>query len=160
MTVDDLGGGVMAGEILRDRFHCIAPVYLSGPSHDPRSQLRGTGFQQIFPQASVINAETWFRESGEKAYPAVLRRKPDGIFCANDRLAEGLWRSAQDAGRKLPPLVGFDDAPVARQLGLTTVAIPWRETIQAVMRVIKERLNGSQTAAARIVISPYPIVRS
>ncbi len=55
---------------------------------------------------------------------------PDAIAAMSDRLAAGVVRAARTAGRAIPDqlaVTGWDDATVAEQLGLTTVAQSLRE---------------------------------
>ncbi|MEO1237952.1 MAG: substrate-binding domain-containing protein, partial [Planctomycetota bacterium] len=82
------------------------------------------------------------------------------VFAGNDRLAEGLVSYCRKRGRRVPALVGFDDAPIAESLGLTTIAIPWEEIARGVERVVAERLRGSQAAAVRQTFVPQPVLRS
>lgn len=159
VTVDDFGGGAAAGEILRDRFLVQRPVFLAGPANDPRSQRRGLGFRSVHPDVRVVVSGGWFRESGQEAFGVVKGLNPDGVFCANDRLAEGLSRAARAHGWKLPALIGFDDAPIARQIGLSTIAIPWTELARTATAIVLERFRGSQAAAGRVIISPRPVLR-
>ena len=65
---------------------------------------------------------------------ALLDREPrlDAVFAASDLMAGGALRALRDAGRRVPQdvaLVGFEDAPVARQTEppLTTVHQPVEE---------------------------------
>ena len=55
---------------------------------------------------------------------------PDAIAAMSDQLAAGVVRAAHAAGRVIPDdlaVTGWDDAAVAAQLGLTTVAQSLRE---------------------------------
>jgi DNA-binding LacI/PurR family transcriptional regulator len=55
---------------------------------------------------------------------------PDAIAAMSDRQAAGVVRAAHAAGRVIPDdvaITGWDDAPVAARLGLTTVAQSLRE---------------------------------
>mgnify|MGYP003552026228 CR=1 FL=1 len=48
----------------------------------------------------------------------------------------------------MPPIVGFDDAPIAEQLNLTTIGLPWDEMLDGVIRTAKRRLAGDTARAA------------
>ncbi|MGF1634162.1 MAG: substrate-binding domain-containing protein [Phycisphaerae bacterium] len=176
--VDDLAGGALAADLLLKlttrhaagrarRFAVVA-----GPRHDRRGQERAEGFLARLAAASdaraagpVLHTDGWFAEDGQHVARAVLARRPDGVFCCNDRLAQGLAQACVAAGRPPPPLTGFDDAPVARAIGLTTVAIPWRELAEAVRSAAKLRLGPAGTAtqpppATRLLLAPRPVIRS
>ena len=75
-------------------------------------------------QAKVAYADSWFYEDGLKAALPLLAKKPEVVFCANDRLAQALLDAVGKSGGSIPKIIGFDDAPVAEQLNLTTIAMP------------------------------------
>jgi DNA-binding transcriptional regulator YhcF (GntR family) len=164
VSVDDFSGGAHAAQHLVARLngsHQIANgrkrprrngfAVLAGPKHDQRSAARVAGFLSVAP-ATVINSTTWFYEDALDVADQALAAGRDGIFCCNDRLAQAVVRRAADRGRSRPHLVGFDDAPVARWLKLTTIAIPWEELVDAVIGAIRRRqANPASTAIAQLV---------
>ena len=158
VTVDDFSGGVCAAQILRDHVPQGSRwIVLAGSPGDPRSDARVAGFRSLLRAESIPAG--WFAEDGERAAPRVLAARPDGVFCANDRLAEGLLRHAARAGLVPPPCVGFDDAPVAERLNLTTIAIPWKEMILAAATTIRQRLADPRGAGIHQVVAPRPVIR-
>lgn len=180
LSTDDFNGGAIAAQLLtrpsrdptgrRSPSHAGLPNHetnaldpndfaiLAGPLDDPRSQARVAGFRSVLP-AAVISAESWFYEEGLLAAPRVLAAGPRGIFCCNDRLAEAIIQHCRTFARPLPPLVGFDDAPVADRLDLTTIAIPWPELTTAAVDVIRHRLATPTTTARHQTFTPRPIIR-
>jgi LacI family transcriptional regulator len=67
-------------------------------------------------------------ESGEAAITALLAEgvKFDAVFAANDNMAIGALEALRAAGRRVPDdvaVAGFDDIPLARHLGITTVRV-------------------------------------
>jgi hypothetical protein len=164
VTLDDFAGGVLAAELLlqrgsrgpgRDRL-----AIMSGPPGDARSDARRDGFLSRVPAASVVNADGWYVEDGRRVAAEASRQGRDGLFCANDRLAEAILDYCRTAGVERPPLVGFDDAPVAAANDLTTIAIPWSELVSDAADIILARLSGDGSAARRRTVVPRPIVRS
>ena len=77
-----------------------------------------------------------------------------GVFCCSDRLAEGVVTHGVRAA-----VVGFDDAPVAETLNLTTFAIPWQEMVTGAVGIIRRRMNGHAGAAAKLIFAPRPVMR-
>ena len=67
---------------------------------------------------------------------------------------------AREEKRALPPLVGFDDAPIAEKICLTTMAIPWDELIFEAAQIIKKRMNGDNAGARQLILTPRPVVRN
>jgi len=132
---------------------------LSGPPGDSRSNQRVAGFLSLLP-AAVTTCPTWFLEDALVAAPKVLGSRPDAIFCCNDRLAQALIVYAKERGMVLPPIVGFDDAPIAEQLDLTTIAIPWGPLLSTAVSLIRRRLAGDVSGPVHQIFPPRPIIRS
>lgn len=132
---------------------------LSGPPGDSRSNQRVAGFISLLP-SSVTPCPTWFLEDALLAAPKVLGPAPDAIFCCNDRLAQALIVYAKERGLTLPPIVGFDDAPIAEQLDLTTIAIPWGPLLSTAVSLIRRRLAGDVSGPVHQIFPPRPVIRS
>jgi DNA-binding LacI/PurR family transcriptional regulator len=88
-----------------------------------------------------------------------MKQGRDGVFCCNDRLAQAVLHWCNEHHKVAPPLVGFDDAPVAETLDLTTIALPWEEMIAGAADVIKRRLAGAGGAARQLIFTPRPVIR-
>ena len=158
VSVDDFSGGVCAGQIVARELGPVHPCcVVGGPFGDRRGEDRRRGFQSVVPGRFVRAG--WFAEDGYRVADEVLSPSPQSVFCANDRLAEGLLRRVGELGRKPPLIVGFDDAPVAASLDLTTIAIPWAELADTAVAVVRSRLADARTAAIHHVVAPRPIFR-
>jgi hypothetical protein len=163
VTIDEYCGGAAAGELLRERLGLATKdvrglALISGPAGDKRSRERVRGFCSVL-RAREICAGGWGYEDGLAVAGEALRLGRRGIFCCNDRLAEAVIRHARQHALACPPLVGFDDAPVAEQLNLTTIANPWDELVRAASALIKARLAGDRSGASRRIFTPYPVRR-
>ncbi|GIJ56346.1 LacI family DNA-binding transcriptional regulator [Virgisporangium aurantiacum] len=80
---------------------------------------------------------------------------PDAVAAMGDRIAAGVVRAAHAAGRAIPAdlaVTGWDDAAVATELGLTTVAQSLREQGSACATAALDGTPGSPTA-------PWTLVR-
>jgi DNA-binding transcriptional regulator YhcF (GntR family) len=159
VSVDDFSGGAYAAQHLMAR-HPKRPMLavLAGPKHDQRSAARVAGFLSVAP-ATVIASSSWFYEDALDVADRALAAGRDGIFCCNDRLAQAVVRRATDLARARPRLVGFDDAPVARWLKLTTIAIPWEELVDAVVGAIRRKQASPASAAIAQLVSTRIVVR-
>ena len=155
VSVDDFTGGACAAQMLASSNRVSI---FAGPESDVRSRQRVAGFLSI-RRARVVHAGGWYIEDGLAHCAELLAGKPDGVFCCNDRLAEALLRHLPSSQSARPEIVGFDDAPVAAELNLNTIAIPWAELVGAAVRVISSRLSGDRSAAIRLVVAPQPIRR-
>jgi DNA-binding transcriptional regulator YhcF (GntR family) len=160
ISVDDFSGGIAAGQILL-RYSPRRPVVIGGPAADTRSQSRIDGFRQIFPFAQVIEAGTWFLSSAVQNIAAPLSSlRADALFCCSDRLAQATLICYQKLKIPTPIVIGFDNAPVAETLSLSTIGIPWEEVARAAAAVIKKRLDGQTDHASAIVLPPVPVIRN
>lgn len=160
VTTDDFSGGACAAELLKEKTGAGEGfVVLGGPEDDVRCLQRVAGFRAHAPGTRVIHAGSWYVEAGHDRAQAVLGLNPPGIFACNDRLAQAVIEFHRANKRELPPLVGFDNAPIAERLRLTTIGIPWSEMVKHAAERIAARLQGS-TAAGRLTILPHePVAR-
>jgi DNA-binding LacI/PurR family transcriptional regulator len=159
VSTDDFSGGACAAQLLRDRTKKQRGfVVVSGPEEDRRSVLRTQGFTSVV-RAVTVRAGSWFFDHGYRAAAEAVRRGGAGIFCVNDQLASGVVQWCVDQRRKCPPLVGFDDAPVAERLNLTTIGLPWDEIVDGVVRLAKRRLAGDRSTSSHQLFQPRPVIR-
>jgi len=159
VATDDFSGGVCAAEILQARGHTRTAV-LAGPQTDPRSVRRVEGFRSLLPDAKIAWADGWFFEDGFKAAARLLPgENGTAVFCCNDRLAEGVLQYCKKERLPAPELVGFDDAPIAETLNLTTISIPWDEMVESSLAIIRKRLRGDASTASRQILAPRPVIR-
>jgi DNA-binding transcriptional regulator YhcF (GntR family) len=160
ISVDDFSGGITAGQIL-SRYSPRRPVVVGGPVADGRSQSRIDGFRQIFPSAQVLEAGTWFFRSAVQNIAAPLSSlRADALFCCSDRLAQATLICYQKLKIPAPIVIGFDNAPVAETLSLSTIGIPWEEVARAAAAVIMKRLGGQTDHASAVVLPPVPVIRN
>lgn len=99
---------------------------------------------------------------GEAAAATALATdpRPTALLCLSDRLAEGALRAAARLGLSVPAdlsVAGFDDAPPAAVLNLTTVRHPHRRKGALAARALLRVLDGSapedpRTLPAELVV--------
>ncbi len=158
VEVDDYSGGATAAQLLRDRSPGGRFAIVAGPVADARSTSRVHGFLSLAQGRTVI-AGGWYYEHAEAIAGEAIAAGPDGIFCCNDRLAHALVDHCRKHQLPIPPIVGFDNAPVAERLGLTTIAIPWTEVADSAAALVRLRLRDHHSTASHRVFAPQPIVR-
>jgi LacI family transcriptional regulator, galactose operon repressor len=106
-------------------------LHIAGPAANIDAQERAEAFRAAALAHGVDYAVAegdFHEESGEKAVRDVLAagRDFDAIFAANDNMAIGALQALRAIGRRVPEdvaVAGFDDIPLARHLGLTTVRV-------------------------------------
>jgi DNA-binding transcriptional regulator YhcF (GntR family) len=156
VQVDDFFGGACAGQLLMKRVTDRAKlIILAGPKGDARSDLRVAGFLSVC-KARVVHAPSWYYESALPTAQVVLGHRPSAIFACNDRLAQAVLETGK---QNVPPIVGFDDAPIAEALHLTTIAIPWREVVDTATQIVIQRITQRGGTASHTLLMPRPIVR-
>ncbi len=160
VTTDDFSGGACAAELLKEstgRTNGFA--ILGGPATDPRCIQRIAGFRANSVGARLFSANSWFVEGGRDRAAALVAAKPAGIFACNDRLAEALITFCRSRRHQLPPLVGFDNAPIAEQLRLTTIGIPWNTMVTEAVNFATQRVAGGSSAARLVILAHEPVHR-
>lgn len=159
VSTDDFSGGAAAAELLRKVAPARRLAIFAGPRSDHRSQQRVAGFRAHARSAHVIWAGSWYADDAAIIARRLVNERFAGIFCCNDRLAEALLNAYSSVRKPPPPIVGFDDAPVAEHLNLTTIAIPWNEIVDGAIDIIRRRLDGDSGLAAQLIFAPRPVLR-
>ena len=155
VCADDYAGGALAADTLLQGAPGNATfAVLAGPKNDRRSNDRIAGFRSKVPGAKVTHADNWHRDAGRRAADAIDSPTLNGIFAANDRLAQGLLLAYKDRHKPPPRIVGYDDAPIAQQLGLTTIALPWTGIARAIVERAQTRLKADLSPARTLLLQP------
>lgn len=106
-------------------------VHIAGPGANMDAQERAEAFRSAAESHKVefeVVQGDFEEESGEVAVGALIERGHafDAVFAANDNMAIGALQALRAAGRRVPEdvaVAGFDDIPLARHIGLTTVQV-------------------------------------
>lgn len=127
----DNAGGV---EAVVDHFAALGRrriVHVAGPEDNLDAQERAAAFRDSIErqppaEAVAIVAGDFTEQAGEQAVRSLLADgiRFDALFAANDMMATGALQALAGAGVRVPEdvaVAGFDDVPLARHLGLTTV---------------------------------------
>ncbi|MBQ0854914.1 LacI family DNA-binding transcriptional regulator [Streptomyces sp. NPDC057621] len=162
-------GGRLAAEHLLGR-GCRRIVTVSGPLAVTASQERLAGFRDTMARhghAYVPLVQGGFTvDSGVAAMTELLAEHPDvdGVFAANDLMAQGICQVLREHGRRVPhdvAVVGFDDSSVAVTCRppLTTVRQPVEDMAAAMARLLAEHIGGVRTEPTSIIFDPELVVR-
>ncbi|MDQ0771904.1 DNA-binding LacI/PurR family transcriptional regulator [Streptomyces aurantiacus] len=162
-------GGRLAAAHLLGR-GCRRIVTVSGPLGVPASQERLAGFRDTMARhghAYVPLVQGGFTvDSGMAAMTRLLAEHPDvdGVFAANDLMAQGICQVLRERGRRVPQdvaVVGFDDSSVAVTCRppLTTVRQPVEDMAAAMARLLAEHIRGVRTEPASVIFDPELVVR-
>lgn len=137
-------------------------VHIAGPSGNVDADERCAAFSHACASlgigCEVVRGD--FEEgSGERAVEQMLERGRgfDAIFAGNDNMAIGALQALRSAGVRVPQEVavaGFDDIPLARHLGLTTVRVRIAELGErAITRLLgRDGSEGEELHAPELVV--------
>lgn len=143
---------------------------ISGPLDVPASQDRLAGFRDSMARHGntyVPNAVGNFTHaSGEAAMAALLAEAPevDGVFAANDLMAQGALGVLVREGRRVPDdvaLVGFDDSSPAQSCRprLTTVRQPVEDMGAEMARLLLAHIEDPSSPPTSVIFDPTLVVR-
>lgn len=162
-------GAAMAAEHLLAR-GCRHIATICGPLDVPAAQDRLAGFRAAMARHGhpyVPHVEGMFTlESGEAATERLLGEYPevDGIFAANDLMAQGALLTLRDRGRRVPEdvaVVGFDDssAAVACRPMLTTIRQPVEDMAAEMTRMLLGHIEKPGQPIVSRIFDPVLVVR-
>jgi DNA-binding LacI/PurR family transcriptional regulator len=164
-----VAGAVAATEHLLGLGH-ESVWHISGPPNFIESRQRLDGWRTTLRQAGVEPPEPlagdWSPRAGYElgrrlsADPAVT-----AVFVANDQMALGLLRAAQEAGRAVPgglSVVGFDDIPEAAYFlpPLTTVRQDFIEMGRRSLERLLDTIETGPRSGPGSLVPPELIVRA
>jgi LacI family transcriptional regulator len=142
-------------------------VHIAGPGANMDAQERAEAFREATARhgvESVIVHGDFEEESGETAIRSLLERAHafDAVVAANDNMAIGALQALRAAGLRVPEdvaVAGFDDIPLAKHIGLTTVRVRIAELGErALSRLLGTLATGD--AAGDELHAPELVVRA
>ncbi len=142
-------------------------VHIAGPAGNIDAQERAAAANAAATKngLELIKIEGDFEEESGAAAVDSLRKSGtrfDAIFAANDNMAIGALEALRRAGVRVPEdvaVAGFDDIPLARHLGVTTVRVRIAELGErALTRLLDELAKGH--SGGDELHAPVLVVRS
>ncbi|MEV4813230.1 LacI family DNA-binding transcriptional regulator [Micromonospora avicenniae] len=172
VDVDNVGGARQAVQYLAGRGRRrIATI--AGPQDMGAGLARLTGYTDAITatlggvDTDLVAYGDFSEESGAATMRRLLEVRPDvdAVFVASDLMAFGALRALREAGRRVPDdvaVVGFDDAPIARQADppLTTVFQPVEEMGRQMARLLVARIRGDDLPAPHVLLDTHLIHRT
>lgn len=164
ITLDNRSGAAAVAEhfLALDRKRI---VHIAGPPGNADAFERAEAFTGVLRSHAGVMVETvqgdFSEDSGSAAVAALLRagREFDALFAANDNMAIGALQQLREAGVQVPgdvALAGFDDVPMARHLGLTTVQVRIAELGEHGLSALLDMIEGKGRAAD--ILHPVDLV--
>lgn len=144
--------------------------FLGDPSQSPDVAGRHAGFLSALTDAGLeLPAKpvccSFDVKAGYTAAREILRERPrpDALVCANDEVALGALRAAEDLGLSVPgdlALTGWDDIMAADYARLTTVHQSMRELGATAARWLDQRISGTTPGVRREVLPTRLVIRT
>ena len=139
-------------------------IHIAGPADNIDAQEREAAFREAVAAHGLIGhvlAGDFETESGEAAIRQLLLEDAefDAVFAANDNMAIGALEALRAAGKAVPQevaVVGFDDVPLARHMGITTVRVRIAElgerALQRLVDGFTKDQRGDELHAPELVV--------
>jgi LacI family transcriptional regulator len=172
VRLDDAEGGRLAARHLIERGR-RAIGFLSGPTTSHSGRDRAKGYRQSLAEAGIAMNGSWQQpcaptvEGGQAAAHAMLKAHPEltALFCFNDLVAVGALQACAEMGVSVPrdlAVVGCDDIPLAALVTppLTTCRAPRYELGAEAVRLLLNRIRGSDTNGREVILKPQLVIRA
>ncbi len=144
---------------------CERPVFFSWPNSAATVDQRTAGYCEAVRQAAKPEiVESGDAECREAIADLLMRHRPDGFVCANDRTAGQIMVRLNELGVEIPTkmkITGIDDTKYASILHvpLTTLRQPCHEIGAAAVWTMIERIQHPNMPARDILLDCQLIVR-
>lgn len=128
--------------------------YCEGRQHGNSSSIRQTALSDFLAETGQRVHEDWMfygclsEEDGVHTLHRLLamKDKPDALIISSDHVAAGLIIEAWKNGIHIPEdlaVIGFDDQPIGRALGLTTIDNQLLKMGVVAFQIIHEQIKGN-----------------
>jgi DNA-binding LacI/PurR family transcriptional regulator len=133
--------------------------FLGWPAGSGVGDDRRSGWERTMREAGLVDSDledlseavTDTVADGARAGHELRRRGATAVVCASDSLALGAFTAWRQLGVDMsagPPVIGFDDTPVAAAMGLSSIRQPLERAAQHVADVLAHRLAGESAGSA------------
>jgi DNA-binding LacI/PurR family transcriptional regulator len=140
---------------------------IAGPQDMEVGRARLAGYRAAVGGPELVAYGDFSEAGGLKAMRALLNREPDldAVFVASDLMASGALRALRDAGLRVPQdvaVIGFEDAPVARQCEppLTTVHQPVEEMGRRMAELLVCRIRREPVENSHVLLDTHLVRRT
>ncbi len=171
VDVDNAGGARQAVEYLIAQGRRRVAT-LAGPQDMGAGVARLAGYREAVHdhlgpgRDDLVQYGDFSEASGTAAMRRLLAGTPDidAVFVASDLMAFGALRALRDADRRVPDdvaVIGFDDAPIARQADppLTTVHQPVEEMGRQMARLLVARIRDEEMPTPYVLLDTHMVPR-
>jgi DNA-binding LacI/PurR family transcriptional regulator len=140
---------------------------VAGPQDMEVGRARLAGYRAAVTGPDLVAYGDFSEAGGVAAMKTLLERDTelDAVFAASDLMAAGALRALREAGLRVPQdvaLVGFEDAPVARQTEpqLTTVHRPVEEMGRRMAELLIALIGREPVADSHVLLDTHLVRRA
>lgn len=162
VDVDGAAGAAAAVRHLLDRGHRRI-AFLGWPAGSGVGDDRRTGWAAAVAEAGIADPRLDGRvdddvDAGRQVTRDLLALAdpPTAVVCASDSLALGAWSAAEG----LMAVTGFDDTPVARAVGLSSVAQPLAAAAESCLDQVLAVIADPTTPHRSVLLRPSLTTRA
>ncbi|KWX75393.1 LacI family DNA-binding transcriptional regulator [Paenibacillus jilunlii] len=137
--------------------------YCEGRQNGSSASIRQNAFQDFLAEKGLPFDPEWMifdcirEEDGAEVARRLLDKpdrsgRPEAMMISGDHVAAGLIIEARKHGLKIPEdlaVMGFDNQPIGRLLGITTIDNQLHQMGEAAFGIIHEHINGSSLPVTR-----------
>jgi DNA-binding LacI/PurR family transcriptional regulator len=140
---------------------------VAGPQDMEVGRARLAGYRAAVAGPELVAYGDFSEEGGARAMRELLAAGPelDAVFAASDLMASGALRVLRESGRGVPQdvkLIGFEDAPVARQCEppLTTINQPVEEMGRRMAELLVSRIRRETVENSHVLLDTHLVRRA
>lgn len=134
---------------------------VSGVGADRRSGWSTEMSKSLAPGESLLDLEVCADDSvanGALCMRQLISRDVTAVVCASDSLGIGALTELRSSGRN-GAVVGFDDTPVARAVGMSSVRQPVAQAADSVIALVLAQLVDPDAVRSQILLAPMLMPR-
>lgn len=150
---------------------CKKIVHFYGPQHISIGNDRLKGFKEALAEngftwdENMAVASGYTFEDGYQTFKKFMEEghETDFILAVNDSCAHGIYKAAQEAGKKVPEdfgVIGFGDVEISPLLNppLTSVKMPLRKMAESAVQLLIDQIENKNRKKSQIIVHDCQIM--
>jgi len=167
VATDNLEGAYQGTKYLIEK-GCKRIAFVCGWLSASSSQERWFGYKKALLEVGITEDQNLFREgaySDEFGYGAgkqILGSNADGVLCANEPIANGLFRAVAESGNSSLQIASFDTPFLPANLKNAVLLLGQQkyEIGRAAAELLFQRMSGGYLPFRKILVEPQKILKA
>lgn len=158
----DAAGIQLAVDHLRGLGHTRIGLAVGQLRYLPTTRKIDAFLQLGFSEDESVVTTEYTADGGARAGRRLLQSGHTAVICGSDVMALGLIRDAERQGLRCPDdlsVIGYDDSPIMRLTGLTTVRQPVNTICEAAVSTLLRLLEGADVPSVEQLFDPDLTIR-